>query len=72
MEKRICNYRNCKKELDETMRKDAKFCCRTCKTHEHTYIKRKEKLILKWKLNEEKKIKMYKYFQKIVKGEYNN
>jgi hypothetical protein len=46
MEKRICEYRNCNKDISE-MRKDAKYCSRNCKTCERKYSKREDNKINK-------------------------
>ena len=41
---RKCEYRNCRKEIT-SMRKDAKFCSRNCKTCERKYNKREDNKI---------------------------
>jgi hypothetical protein len=39
-----CNYRNCVKEIDYTIRRiDAKYCCDKCKENERTYLKRERR-----------------------------
>ena len=38
---KICNYRNCDKDISH-MRPDSKFCCRNHKTYENTYKKREK------------------------------
>ena len=38
---KICNYRNCNKDISH-MRPDAKFCCRKHKNYENIYKKRKK------------------------------
>lgn len=65
---KTCEYRNCRKELNESKRKDAKFCNRSCKSMEQTYRKRRIKLLQKYKQNEELKIKLKK-IEEIIKGE---
>ena len=69
MEKRICNYRRCSNDL-EGMRKDAKYCCMSCRKMEQTYRKRKKVLIEKYKKDELLKVENYKNLLKIVKEEY--
>lgn len=66
MEKRICTYRNCNKELDESMRKDAIYCSRDCKTCEAKYRRRKKALLEKWKNKEMEKVNNIKEFIKII------
>ena len=41
-EPRNCSYRNCKADISE-MRKDAKYCNRSCKCNEKIYIRRAKK-----------------------------
>ena len=41
---RKCNYRNCGKDIS-TMRKDANYCSRDCKTCERKYNKREDNRI---------------------------
>ena len=62
---RICSYRKCDNDITEK-KKEAKFCCRNCKNMEKTYIKRKEKLIEKYKQIELKKVEDYKLLMSIV------
>ena len=38
--KRVCSYRNCKKDISY-MRRNAKYCCRLHKNLEKTYKNRK-------------------------------
>jgi len=66
------SYRNCKNELGDNKRKDAKFCCMSCRKMEQTYRKRKAILLEKYKQNDIEKIKMYKNLQNIIKEEYKN
>ena len=43
--KRICNYRNCQKEVEG--KKNKQYCNRSCKTQEQTYRKREIKKQIK-------------------------
>ena len=67
MEK-ICSYRNCKKELPEGKRKDAKYCNTSCKKMEQTYRKRKALLIEKYKQNGLEEVKLIKFIKNLVKS----
>lgn len=67
MEK-ICQYRNCNNIIGEEKRKDAKFCCRACKTMERTYVKRKAALLDKYKEEEMKKVNNIKKLMFLIKG----
>jgi len=67
--KRECSYRNCNIDITE-MRKDAKFCCVSCRKMEQTYRKRRVKLIEKYKQKELLKVENYKKLLKIIKEEY--
>jgi hypothetical protein len=59
---KICEYRNCNKELDESKRKDALFCCISCRKQEQTYRKR-------IKIKIEKYPDFYEILSKIEKNE---
>lgn len=69
---KICAYRNCGKVIPDTMRKDAKYCCRNHKVYEKKYIRRKEVLLQKYKQIGLEKAKAWKEFKEIVKGEIQN
>lgn len=46
MRSRICNYRNCDKDISN-MRTNAKFCSRNCKSCERKYKSNNKKKLLK-------------------------
>lgn len=68
MEKKECEYRNCKNDITE-LRIDAKFCCRGCKDMERTYIKRKKALLEKYKQEGLKKVENYKKLVESIKND---
>jgi hypothetical protein len=65
---RNCQYRNCGKELPIEMKKDAKFCCRSCKQNELKYKNRKKALLDKYAQSEMKRVEDYKKLIEIIKG----
>ncbi len=65
--KRECNYRNCNNDITE-MRKNAKFCCRSCKDNEKKYIKRELQFIEKYSKKELEKVNNIKKLMFLIKG----
>jgi hypothetical protein len=56
MENRICDYRNCNKDISK-MRPSAKYCSRNCKSCERKYDKREDNKIEK---NKQEIVKLLK------------
>lgn len=67
MENRICEYRNCCKDISHK-RPQAKFCDRKCKSNESKYKRRRKALLEKYKQNDMNKVKEYKKLLEILKG----
>jgi hypothetical protein len=64
-----CFYRNCRNEIGEGKRKDAKFCCRNCKDMEKIYRKRKKAMIEKYSKKELEYVNNFKKIVELIKGE---
>lgn len=62
-----CKYKNCKNEL-VNKRKDAVYCCRSCKSIARKLKKRRILLLEKYKQQEMIKVNAYLTLRKIIEN----